>query len=88
MTTEPLKEPFNVRAAFYQGDRHLADVLCKLSPPDAPVIGMALVTSEVDWLHVGPLTLALRSGPRYQILPAKLEGAAEGKSLFRFYIRP
>jgi hypothetical protein len=42
----------------------------------------------VDWLHVGTLTLALRSGPRYQILPAKLERASESKSLFRFYIRP
>jgi hypothetical protein len=88
MTTEPLKEPFNVRAAFYQGDRHLADISCKLSPPDAPVIGMAVVPNEVDWLQVGTLTLALRSGRRYQILPAKLERASEGKSLFRFYIRP
>jgi hypothetical protein len=88
MTTEPLKEPFNVRAALYQGDRHLADVSCKLSPIDAPVTGMAVVPNEVDWLHVGTLTLALRSGPRYQILPAKLERASESKSLFRFYIRP
>jgi len=88
MTTEPLKEPFNVRAALYQGDHHLADISCKLSPPDTPVIGMAVVPNEVDWLQVGTLTLALRSGRRYQILPAKLERASEGKSLFRFYIRP
>jgi hypothetical protein len=88
MTTEPLKEPFNVRAALYQGDHHLADVSCKLSPPDAQVTGMAVVPSEVAWLHAGTLTLALRSGPRYQILPAKLERASDDKSLFRFYIRP
>jgi hypothetical protein len=88
MTTEPLKEPFNVRAALDQGDHHLADVSCKLSPPDVPVTGMAVVPNEVDWLQVGTLTLALRSGRRYQILPAKLERASEGKSLFRIYIRP
>jgi hypothetical protein len=87
MTSEPLKEPFNVRATLYQGDRRLAEVMCRLWPIFAPAVGMAVVPSTVDWLQLGRLTLVLRTGLRHEITPSKLESVGAGQSLLRFTLR-
>lgn len=84
MTTIPLKEPFRLRAEIYLGDRWLASIKCWLSPAGAPILGMALVTPEHDWLALGSLALLLRDGKQYQIMPTQLEPTAGEQSLLRF----
>ena len=84
MTTEPLKEPFRTRAQLFLGDRLLANIRCRLSPPNAPVQGLALVPDDRDWLALGTLTLLLRSGKQYRIIPTRLEKAQGVPSLLRF----
>jgi hypothetical protein len=89
MTTVPLKEPFRLRATLFQGNRLLASVRCRLSPPSAPVSGMAIVTDDRDWLTLGPLRLVVqRTGQTYQVTPTKIEQAAGVPSLLWFGVSP
>lgn len=87
VTTVPLKEPFRTRAQLFLGDRLLANVRCLLSPPNSPLLGMALVPDEHDWLSLSPLKLQLENGTQYEIVPTKLERAPSAYVLLRFDVR-
>lgn len=87
VTTIPLKEPFRTRAQLYLGDRLLANVRCLLSPPNSPLLGMALVPDEHDWLSLSPLKLKLANGTEYAIVPTKSERAPGAYALLRFDVR-
>jgi hypothetical protein len=85
MTTVPLKEPLTLRAVLLKGDQPLAAVRCRLTPPDEPTHGIALVPDDRDWLALGTLSLRVQqSGKQYMIVPTKLERAAGVPSLLRF----
>ena len=87
MTTVPLKEPLRTQAALYHNNVWLCNVKCNLSPESAPERGIAQVPQDVDWLSIAPLTLALHSGRRYQIVPGRLDGAVGKPQLMTFAIK-
>jgi hypothetical protein len=88
MTTHRPNEAFNRRAQLYQAGRLLADVECKLWPPDAPLHGAALVPGQPDRLWLGTLLLAMRSGERYRIIPTALDQVPRGESVLTFGVGP
>lgn len=84
MTTVPLHDPYRLAAQLFAGDRLLAKVRCWLGPPNAPMVGQAIVPDGPDWLGLGTLDLLLTSCQHYLITPTKLEPDLAGNWLIRF----
>jgi hypothetical protein len=89
LTTKPPKEPLQQEATLYKPSLRLAGVRCWLTPADGPVAGVAVVPVGLDWLSLGPLTLVLHSGQRYDIVATRLDytgGTQAARLTFRIHV--
>jgi hypothetical protein len=73
-------------AQVFAADLLLAEIRCWLGPPNAPLVGLAIVPDGPDWLGFGTLDLLLSSGQHYWVTPTAVEPDQAGTWLLKFKV--